>query len=99
MRHGVATCVEPKEATSLYIRCMYHEFFYGPFRSEDACSEAIASLDKADPYWDYDCFCIHYGAEPLPKDFAYGFPFVDEEMRRSIEAKARPKGKPMPKEI
>lgn len=96
MRNGVQTCSKPIEPTSLYMRCMYHEFFYGPFKTEYECANAIATLDKEDPYWDYDCFCIHYGANPLPKDFVLGFTFVTDEERKRIETKARPEGKQIP---
>ena len=71
---------------------MFHTFFYGPFGTEDDCAAAIATLDKADEYWDYDCFCIIYGADPLPSDFAFGFPLATKEIRQSIEERAgRPK--------
>lgn len=96
LRDGVAVCSYPNAPNSLYMRCMYHEFFYGPFKDEHAVSEAIAQLDKADPYWDYDCFCIHYGANPLPDDFVNGFHFVTSEQRNAIESEARPDGKIIP---
>lgn len=90
MRYGIPTTNEPSDSTCIYMRNMYHEFFWGPFNTENACSEAIAALDKADSDWDYDPFCMIYGANPLPKDFVFGFSNVPDEIRRRIELKARP---------
>ena len=69
------------------MRLMYREFFFGPFGTEDELTAAILSLDEWDAMWDYDCFCIIHGANPLPADFVYGFPFVDHGVRDRIEAK------------
>ena len=88
MKFGIQTCENPTDPEQLYVRCMFHTFFYGPFKDEEAVVQALKTLDKADEYWDYDCFCIVYGANPLPKDYVGGFPFVDHEMRERIE-KAR----------
>jgi len=85
MRPDIPTCKKPTDPKSIYVRCVYHTFFWGPFKDEQAVIKAIKALDKADPYWDYDSFCIIYGASPLPKDFVGGFPFVDDEMRSRIE--------------
>ena len=94
MRHGIPTCASPTDPKAIYMRNMYHEFFWGPFASEDEVSRAIATLDKADEYWDYDPFCMIYGADPLPKDFVFGFPDVPREIRTRIEKAARPEGHP-----
>ena len=93
MRYGVQTCSEPTDVKAIYMRNAFHEFFWGPFASEDECSDAISKLDMADSYWDYDPFCMIFGADPLPKDYAFGFPSVPQEMRARIEKKARPSGK------
>lgn len=90
MKHGIPTCSEPKDASAIYMRNLYHEFFWGPFKTEDEVSAAIAALDKADEYWDYDPFCMIYGADPLPEDFVSGFRDVPREIRARIESKARP---------
>jgi hypothetical protein len=61
LRHGVPTTTEALDPHALYVRCMFHPFFYGPFPDEDALVAALRTLDKEDPMWDYDCFCIHRG--------------------------------------
>jgi len=91
MRDGVKTCQDPTDPRSLYIRNLYRTFFFGPFADEHECAAAIAALDKADPMWDYDPFCIIYGADPLPADYVGGFPAVPYDMRKRIETEARPK--------
>ncbi len=93
MKHGIVTCHEPKDSTAIYMRNLYHEFFWGPFKDEHECAAAIAALDKADSYWDYDPFCMIYGADPLPKDFVFGFPSVPDDTRQRIIAEARPNGR------
>jgi hypothetical protein len=90
MRHGIPTCSEPVDPKAIYMRNMYCTFFWGPFSTEDEVSQAIATLDKADEYWDYDPFCMIYGSNPLPKDYVFGFSDVDQETRKRIEKKARP---------
>lgn len=91
MKHGIPTCSQPDEPTKLYMRVMYREWFYGPFYDEAAVIAAVQHLDKAD--WDYDCFCVVSGANPLPKDYVLGFPFVPGDMRDRIE-----KARTVPKE-
>jgi len=88
MRHGIQTVREPTDPKSLYMRNLYHEFFWGPFADEAALTAAVIALDKADPYWDYDPFCIIYGADPLPSDFVFGFKRASDELRARLE-KAR----------
>lgn len=85
-RYGIPVCNEPRDPESLYMRNMYHEFFWGPFQTERDLTDAIKHLDEVEPYWDYDPFCIIYGADPLPKDYVGGFPFVDDVMRDRIFA-------------
>lgn len=86
MRYGIPTCSEPKDPKSIYMRNAFHEFFWGPFKNEQEITAAVKSLNKADPYWDYDPVCIIYGADPLPKNFVLGFPFVDGAMKSRILA-------------
>ena len=81
----IPTTKEPTESDKFYFRLMYHEFFFGPFDTEDDVSQALVKLDAWDPMWDYDCFCIMHGESPLPKDFVFGFPFVSDEVRHRIE--------------
>lgn len=85
MRYGVPTSREPSDPNALYFRCMYHEFFYGPFQTEHELVEALRTLDKADPMWDYDCFAIFRG-DPNSTDWVGGLPFVSDEERERIEA-------------
>ena len=85
MKHGIPTTTKPHLPDKLYMRCMFHEFFFGPFDDEQAVAAACRQLDKADSFWDYDSFCVHYGANPLPDDFVRGFKFVDPEVRARIE--------------
>ena len=92
MRSGVPTCAHPVDPQALYVRCMFHSFFYGPFADDAAVIAALRTLDDADPYWDYDSFAIHYGADPLPADYVGGFRFVTPEQRAAIE-KGRWEGK------
>lgn len=61
MRNGVQTTRDANDPGALYIYCMYHEFWYGPFADESAVVAALRQLDEAEPMWDYDCFSIHYG--------------------------------------
>jgi hypothetical protein len=86
-RCGVPTCPNPDDSSKIYMRNMYHEFFWGPFSDEEEVSQAIAKLDKADDMWDYDPFCMIYGASQLPQDFVNGFQSVPQEMRDRIESK------------
>ena len=89
MRHGVPTVQYPTDPKSIYFRNLYRTFFFGPFTSESEASSAISVLDKADPMWDYDPFCMIYGADPLPKDFVFGFPEIPQEIRDRILSGAR----------
>jgi hypothetical protein len=86
MRYGIPTCVDPIDPKSIYMRNMYHEFFWGPFKDEQLVTDAINALDEADPYWDYDPFCIICGCDPLPSDYVFGFPAVDDETKKRIYA-------------
>lgn len=79
----------PTDPSKIYIRCMYHEFFYGPFDDEVATREFVDWMDENEPYWDYDCYCIIFGADPLPKDYVFGFQSVPSEMRDRIEQNKR----------
>lgn len=63
---------------------MYHEFFYGPFADEAAIVAALKTLDQADPYWDYDCFAIHYG-NPNARDYGKDLRYVSTDQRQKIE--------------
>lgn len=86
LRPAIPTTTTPDDPSSLYLRLMYHTFFYGPFKSEEDVLAAVKALDEWDDMWDYDCFCIVHGANPLPSDFVFGFPFVDDSVRERIEA-------------
>lgn len=88
-KHGVKITTIPDDPKALYMRNLYHTFFWGPFYSEDEVSKAIKTLDKADSYWDYDPFCVIYGADPLPDDFVFGFKFVEDETKARIKAKVK----------
>ncbi len=85
MRHGIPTSIAPDNPDMLYFRCMFHTFFYGPFATEADVTEALRTLDRADPMWDYDCFAIHRG-DPDSTNWASGLPFITNEERRRIEA-------------
>lgn len=89
MRHGVPTTGTPDLPDSLYMRNLFHEFFWGPFADVDALIRAIQRLDVSDPMWDYDPFCVIYGASPLPADFVHGFRHVDESVEERIRAARR----------
>ena len=85
MKYGLPTCQDPSDPSCIYMRCMYYEFFWGPFKDEEEITKAINKLDADVPYWDYDCFCIVYGKNPLPEDYVFGFESIPEEMRSRIE--------------
>jgi hypothetical protein len=76
--------MHPDQPDKIYVRVLYHTFFYGPFSNEDEVIKALQFLDKTKPMWDYDSYCIVYGANPLPKDYVFGFPFVPKEMAERI---------------
>lgn len=84
MRYGIPQCSKPIDPKSIYMRNLYREWFWGPFKDEQEVIDAIDTLDKVDPYWDYDPFCLIYGADPLPKDFVKGFTFLDDAARERI---------------
>jgi len=87
VKYGIPTCSEPTDPKSMYMRNLYHSYFWGPFKNELEVINAINILDKADPYWDYDPFCIIFGADPLPHgDFTFGFKFVDDVVTKRIHA-------------
>lgn len=86
MKHGIQTTSVPNQPQCLYMRNPYHEFFWGPFADEGELIKAVIALDKADPYWDYDPFCIIYGADPLPTDFVFGFRFADSALKERVYA-------------
>lgn len=90
---GIRKVIHPTDPQSLYIHVMFRTFFLGQFADEQAVANAITTLDKVDPYWDYDCFTIHYGANPLPDDYVGGFRYVGDEARTRIMNIARPSGK------
>lgn len=85
MKYGIPTCTEPTDAKAMYLHCAYHTFFWGPFKDEQEVIDAINILDEKEPYWDYEPFCIVYGMNPLPKDFAFGFPLVDTSVQKRID--------------
>jgi hypothetical protein len=89
MRHNIPTTPSPDQPSKLYMRCMYHTFFYGPFDDEEAVIRAIVTLGRADPYWDDDGRAILWGSNPLPKDMAFGHRFVGEDMLDRILNAAR----------
>ena len=82
----IPTTRTPNDPNKLYFFIMYQSFFFGPFATEEELVEAMKRLDAWDNMWDYDCFGIVYGANPLPKDLAFGLPFVDKDMRDRIIA-------------
>ena len=86
MKHGVPTCTHPVDPSAIYMRNFFYEWFWGPFRDEAEVIAALRKLDAADSYWDYEPFCMIYGADPLPEDYVYGFRSVPDEIRRRIEA-------------
>lgn len=86
MKHGIQTTGTPDKPECLYMRNLYHEFFWGPFADESELTKAVLALDKADSYWDYDPFCIIYGANPLPTDFVFGFRFADDALKERVSA-------------
>lgn len=85
MKNGVATTSQASDPKLLYVRCMYHTFWYGPFASEDDVAAALRTLDAADEYWDYDCFAIHYGVADM-KDAINDPVYVTQEAREKIES-------------
>jgi len=84
MKHGIQTTSKPDKPECLYMRNLYHEFFWGPFSDEAELTGAVLALDKADPQWDYEPFCIIYGANPLPLDFVFGFRFAEEAIKERV---------------
>lgn len=86
MRYGVKTCSDPIDPKLIYMRNMYHSFFWGGFKGVEAVIDAIAILDKADPMWDYDPFCLIYGSNPLPGNYVFGFRFVENAIRERVYA-------------
>ncbi len=88
-RPMLPTCKDPTDPQSLYFRVMYRTFFYGPFPNLDAVIAAVKSLDKWDEYWDYDCFAVMYGADPLPDDYVGGFRHITHEERKFLESQRK----------
>ena len=88
MRFGVPVTNEASDEKALYVRCMYHEWYYGPFASEDDVVTALKTLDKEYPYWDYDPFAIHYGVEGM-KDALNDPVYITGEARKKIESLRR----------
>lgn len=84
MRHGVPTTNNPDDQSRLYFRCLYHEFWWGPFSSEEEVAAAMRTLDAADPMWDYDCFTIHYGVRDM-KDALRDPLYITKDARDRIE--------------
>jgi hypothetical protein len=91
MKYDIQTCSEPNDPNSIYMRNLYHTFFWGPFKDAQAVIDAINHLDEVNPYWDYDPFCIIYGANPLPEDFVFGFQSIEDEMKERIRANRKSK--------
>jgi len=85
METKIPTCGHPTDEKSLYMRCMYRTYFFGPFKDIEELTAAINYLDKVKPMWDNDGFCIVYGANPLPEDYVFGFRFIDSCVREQIE--------------
>ena len=69
MKYGVKTCTEPTDPSGIYIQCLYHEFFYGPFRDTNELLSAIVLLDEQSPMWDYDTFRLVLGQDPFPTSY------------------------------
>lgn len=86
MRYKIPTCKDPTDPSCLYMRNLFREWFWGPFKDEQALIDAIKILDKFDPHWDEDPFCIIYGSNPLPTDYVFGFKSVSGEVRERIES-------------
>ena len=84
--YGIPTTTTPDDPKMIYMRNMYHEFFWGGFKNEQEVIDAIKKLDKIDPYWDYDPFCLVYGKSPLPDDFVFGFPDIPDDMKNKIKS-------------
>lgn len=84
MKHGIPTCQDPIDPKSIYLRNLFREFFWGPFKDVDEVVSAINQLDIVDPYWDYDPFTIVHGLTPLPTDYVFGFPSVSDEIKNEI---------------
>ena len=84
MKHGIPTTNKPDDPNKIYMRNLYHEFFWGGFDNEEEVVKAINHLDKVDPNWNYNSFCLIYGASPLPDDFVFGFPFLPDDMQERI---------------
>ena len=89
MKYGIPTCSEPKDHSKIYMRNLYHTFFWGPFDDEQAVISAQRALDKVKPHWDDNPFCTIYGADPLPEDFIFGFESVPDETKQRIEKSRR----------
>ncbi len=88
-RYGVPTVSSPSDPKALYVRCMYHTFWWGPFAGEAEVADALKKLDTAEPMWDYDCFAIHYGVANL-KDAVNDPVYVSHAARERIEELRRP---------
>ena len=58
---GEPTVRWPTDPNAYYIRCMYHEFFWGPYASLEEVTEATKRLFMRDPYWNYDPPCVYRG--------------------------------------
>ena len=84
---GIPTCTDPVDPQSLYMRRLFSSSFFGPFKDEEALVAALQHLDKVVPMWDDNPFCIIYGANPLPKDYVFGFKFVDDATQERIFSK------------
>jgi len=76
----------PDDPTGLYFRRGYGEWWYGPFPTPEAMGAAMAVLDRAHPYWDYDGVCRIHGRSPLPADYVDGFPALTAEERAAADA-------------
>ncbi len=83
--------VEPTEKDKFYFRVTYSTFFFGPFDTENDVAIALKALDAWDEMWDYDSFCIIHGVSPLPEDFVFGFPFIEDDVRKRINEKRHEK--------
>lgn len=88
MNPPVPTTRTPNDPSCFYMRILYRTFFFGPFKDRAELVAGIKALDAYDPMWDYDPACIIRGANPLPKDFVFGFPFVEDAPAIWAEARA-----------
>jgi len=80
------TTTEAINPDKMYLRLMYHEFFW-EFDTVKEIKTFVKYMDEKDAMWDYDCFGIHKG-DPrwgIDKDFGcFDFEFLPE-IKKEIE--------------